>query len=280
MQRQENNEPGYAGFFVRLAAYLADTLIIGIGSLFIRASGLFWNIGSTPLSVPVLFQYTIGDILFYLLGAAYYILMTYSAGATLGKRIFNLQVVSADGEKLAFFQVLYRETIGKYLSGVIMNAGYIAVGVDIEKRGFHDMLSDTRVTYNLKPRYGTYSPYNGGNKNTSYDGRQQETSQGQHPLAPPEASAWTSQKKDPFSPPPYANDQNPPWKKKEENQAENWKKNQLERNSETHLETNQEKKTETGLESNQETNPETSQETRPEDVHWNSPKEPDENKKN
>ena len=42
---------------------------------------------------------------------------------------------------------MYRETIGKFLSGVIMNIGYIIAGIDSEKRALHDILCDTRVIY-------------------------------------------------------------------------------------------------------------------------------------
>ena len=52
-----------------------------------------------------------------------------------------------DGEKLRLFDVVYRETIGKFLSGVIMNIGYIIAGIDSEKRALHDILCDTRVIY-------------------------------------------------------------------------------------------------------------------------------------
>ena len=45
------------------------------------------------------------------------------------------------------FDVVYRETIGKFLSGVIMNIGYIIAGIDSEKRALHDILCDTRVIY-------------------------------------------------------------------------------------------------------------------------------------
>ena len=63
---------------------------------------------------------------------------------------FNLRVVPAetkDGEKLRLFDVVYRETIGKFLSGVIMNIGYIIAGIDSVKRALHDILCDTRVIY-------------------------------------------------------------------------------------------------------------------------------------
>jgi hypothetical protein len=48
--------------------------------------------------------------------------------------------------------VIYRETIGKYLSAVFLYLGYIMAGIDREKRAFHDMLADTRVVYALGQR--------------------------------------------------------------------------------------------------------------------------------
>ena len=63
----------------------------------------------------------------------------------------NLRVVPADrNEKLSFVDVLYRETVGRFLCGISIWIGYIIVGIDKEKRGFHDMLCDTRVVYEKK----------------------------------------------------------------------------------------------------------------------------------
>ena len=63
----------------------------------------------------------------------------------------NLRVVPADrNEKLSFVDVLYRETVGRFLCGISIWIGYIIVGVDKEKQGFHDMLCDTRVVYEKK----------------------------------------------------------------------------------------------------------------------------------
>lgn len=74
--------------------------------------------------------------------------MTYYYGTTLGKKLFNLKVVSTDGSELTFINVLYRETIGKYLSSIIF-IGYLMISIDSEKRGLHDRLCDTRVVYNI-----------------------------------------------------------------------------------------------------------------------------------
>ena len=140
---------------MRFAAFLIDSLIVGILTLAARlvlavSFSVFGLFEVNPLDVEVLFTYTVKDIILYLLGAAYYIICTYCAGTTAGKRLFNLRVVPAetkDGEKLRLFDVVYRETIGKFLSGVIMNIGYIIAGIDSEKRALHDILCDTRVIY-------------------------------------------------------------------------------------------------------------------------------------
>ena len=145
----------YAGFWVRFSAFLVDSLLVGTLTLAARlvlAAGfsVFGLFEGNPLDVEVLFTYTWRDIILYFLGAAYYIICTFCAGTTAGKWLFNLRVVSSgavNGEKLRLFDVVYRETIGKFLSGVILNIGYIIAGIDGEKRALHDILCDTRVIY-------------------------------------------------------------------------------------------------------------------------------------
>lgn len=82
----------------------------------------------------------------YLISSAYFIAFTYLSGATLGKRLFHLKVIDKGGEKLTFLNVIYRETIGRFLSGLLC-LGYLLIAVDTEKRGLHDVLCDTRVIY-------------------------------------------------------------------------------------------------------------------------------------
>jgi uncharacterized RDD family membrane protein YckC len=94
-----------------------------------------------------IFQYSVADILCYLLTVTYFVLMTYYTGATLGKKLFQLKVVSVEDRKMTFFEVLYRESIGRFLSGVILQLGYLLVLAQKEHRGVHDLLSDTCVIY-------------------------------------------------------------------------------------------------------------------------------------
>ena len=139
----------YAGFWVRLAAYVIDSIIVFFGLLFVRLflSGIMSVLSDTWIGGNILFHYTLKDILLYGFQVLYFILCTYLTGTTLGKRAMNLRVVSADGQKLTILNIVYRETIGRFLCSLSVGIGYIIAGVAREKRGLHDILCDTRVIY-------------------------------------------------------------------------------------------------------------------------------------
>ena len=136
-----------AGFFTRLAAYLVDFAVAGIlaflvGLLLKMLSGALGG----ALEQPVFFHYDTIDLVKYLITALYFILLTKMTGWTLGKRLLRVRVVSADGAPLRWLDVIYRETIGRYLSSLLC-VGYMVLALDRQHRGFHDMLCDTRVVY-------------------------------------------------------------------------------------------------------------------------------------
>lgn len=163
------DEVTFAGFWVRLAAYIIDSAILLIPLLIVRLliSGVLSVLEGTPFDGSVLFNYTIKDILLYIFQILYFVLFVSSTGTTPGKKLMNLRVISAEtGETPGFFDVLYRETIGRFLCGLFLCIGYIAVGIDKEKRGFHDMLSDTRVIYAKKVKiYPSYQSMPGNGQN-------------------------------------------------------------------------------------------------------------------
>lgn len=172
MQPQENNNPACGGFFVRLAAYLIDMLLVGTMLLIVKIPMFFVRLSHPDnfLTGALLFRFSLLDILLYLAASAYFVILTYQTGATVGKRLMNLRVVSVNGEPLTLLNVLYRETIGRYLSSLLF-VGYILVGLNNEKRGLHDMICDTKVIYvckcmQLPPRRAyqpmtAYMPYYG-----------------------------------------------------------------------------------------------------------------------
>lgn len=139
----------YAGFFVRLAAYLIDSLIVGVVMLAVRIPLAILSLISPEniLTMDFIFEFSVADIVIYVLSVTYFILLTYFTGATLGKRLMHIQVVSAEDRKMTFFEVVYRETIGRFLSTLIVYVGYIMIAIHGEKRGLHDLMSDTKVVY-------------------------------------------------------------------------------------------------------------------------------------
>ena len=76
--------------------------------------------------------------------AAYFVLLTGFTGMTAGKRLFRIKVMDRAGARAGWWSVIYRETIGRYLSS-LLGIGYIVLAFDRRHRGFHDMLADTRV---------------------------------------------------------------------------------------------------------------------------------------
>lgn len=150
---QGRAENTYAGFWVRLGAYIIDSIVVFAGLLVVRF--VMWMgmsvFDGELFSGRILFQYTLKDIVLYAAQVLYFILCTYYTGTTLGKRAMNLRVIHADEtKKLSFLNVVYRETVGRFLSGIILGIGYIMIGIDKEKRGLHDFLCDTRVVYGRK----------------------------------------------------------------------------------------------------------------------------------
>lgn len=149
IEKNRMEERVYAGFFVRLAAYLIDWIIVGAALLVVKIP--FWIAafarGGSILTRDFIFQYSVYDILIYFLKVTYFVLLTYFTGATLGKRLLNIAVVSEEDRKPTLFEIIYRESVGKFLSGLIMSVGYIIIGLDKRKRGLHDQLADTCVVY-------------------------------------------------------------------------------------------------------------------------------------
>lgn len=151
--REESSEVTYAGFWTRLTAYIIDSILIFLGLLIVRLvmSGLMSVLRGTALGGNVLFHYTLKDVVLYVGQVLYFILCTYFTGTTVGKRAMNIRVINAKkDEKLTFFTVVYRETVGRFLSAFLLCIGYIMIGIDKEKRGMHDFLCDTRVIYAKK----------------------------------------------------------------------------------------------------------------------------------
>jgi len=132
---------------------MIDSVVVFAGLLIVRLifAGISLAGSGAITGTDILFHYSLKDIVLYALKVLYFIAFTYLTGTTLGKKAMNLRVVSKNPEeKLTLFNVVYRETVGRFLCSLPVNIGYIVAGIDSEKRGFHDLLCDTRVVYQKK----------------------------------------------------------------------------------------------------------------------------------
>lgn len=141
---QDKTDAIRAGFGPRAAAFVIDRFLLVLALLFVRIPALFSGGGTA-----ILFRFSAADVLCYVLVSVYFILLTHFTGSTLGKKVMGLHVEKEDGKKPSLVDVIYRETIGRYLSGILC-LGYLMVLADSRHRAFHDYICDTRVVYDGK----------------------------------------------------------------------------------------------------------------------------------
>ena len=83
-----------------------------------------------------------GVIVAYIL---YVILPTGKTGQTLGKKIMGIKVVDKDGNPPGIGKAFLRELIGKFLSCIIFDLGFILAAFDNQRRAWHDRIAGTYV---------------------------------------------------------------------------------------------------------------------------------------
>jgi uncharacterized RDD family membrane protein YckC len=138
----------YAGLSIRFRALFIDSFIVScvvMGIAFAINAVNNWALGLSREEIrrTTLYPYLLSFVI-------YSTLLTYTKGATLGKRALKIRVVSADGQKLSLKQVILRETLGKFLSGIFLNIGFIVAGFTERKQALHDKVAKTYVVYSDK----------------------------------------------------------------------------------------------------------------------------------
>jgi len=135
-----------APFFTRAAAFVLDRLILGVILFIPRITILVRALRGSGLTRAALFTYTPGQIVLWVIAAAYFVVLTACTGSTLGKKAMGLTVVDRQGEKPTFLTVLYRETFARYLSSILC-IGYLLCALDPDSGALHDRICDTMVVY-------------------------------------------------------------------------------------------------------------------------------------
>ncbi|WP_026583091.1 RDD family protein [Bacillus sp. J33] len=158
----------YGGFWIRFAAYLIDTIIVGIPlsiltivifMIFFGASDAFNMLLSDPSYMET--EMTDAEALALLgsyFGAAgvsgiisLVVALAYFAGlhaskwqGTVGKKILGLKVTDLNGNRISFWRALGRYLAMSFLSGILL-IGYIIAAFTEKKQALHDLIAGTVV---------------------------------------------------------------------------------------------------------------------------------------
>ena len=139
----------YGGFWIRFVAVFIDGILLWIVNFAIQSitrtrisnpSDLS-NLALIMSNIGINFTISIGIQLLY----ESFFLVQY--GATPGKMIFKLKVITPDGGGISWGRAVGRY-FAKILSGITLMIGYIMAGFDAEKRALHDYIAGTRVIRN------------------------------------------------------------------------------------------------------------------------------------
>lgn len=152
----------YAGFWIRVAGYLIDTIVLMVGQFLVFTAFGVSALGvnsldptagdafSTAGGLTAYAITTIGAILYFVL------MESSSKQATLGKMAVGIIVTDTDGNRITWLRALGRY-FAKILSGLILFVGYIMVAFTERKQGLHDMIASTLVLKG-KPGDGAVDP--------------------------------------------------------------------------------------------------------------------------
>ncbi|MEX0967687.1 MAG: RDD family protein [Bacteroidia bacterium] len=129
----------YAGFWIRVVAYIIDAIILGIVNV-----SLTWGMTGTFYSTEM----NIGlSSVTFLINLVYFAAMESSSyQGTLGKIAINAKVVDEAGQRISFANALGRY-LSKIISAIILLIGFMMVGWDDRKQGLHDKIASTFVIY-------------------------------------------------------------------------------------------------------------------------------------
>ncbi|MFZ5778842.1 MAG: RDD family protein [Pseudomonadota bacterium] len=135
----------YGGFWIRFVAYLLDAILLTI------ISGIVWSFFGITMweidweSPDPGMQYSQVNLVSFVIGWLYFALMESSErGATVGKMVLGLRVVTGDYQRLTFMNATGRY-FAKILSALIFCIGFIMIAFTDKKRGLHDIIANTLV---------------------------------------------------------------------------------------------------------------------------------------
>ncbi|PLR97477.1 RDD family protein [Bacillus sp. T33-2] len=168
LQKQPSHEEReYAGFWIRFAASLIDSIVLGIPLsivsmiIFVMIFGASGGLEAFLADPAAIEEGMSEEQIIAMLGAYLLTLLmniivsvTYFAGlhaskwqATVGKKLLGLKVTDLDGNRVSFLRALGRYLSMIFLSWIFM-IGYIMAAFTKKKQALHDLIASTVVVKN------------------------------------------------------------------------------------------------------------------------------------
>jgi uncharacterized RDD family membrane protein YckC len=160
-----SGEVRYAGFWVRFAASVIDTILVSavIGPLMIAAYGRgyfqpyidFLRSGQVDLLTRLVafadaseqYSGTASNLINWVVPAVVILLFWVARQATPGKMVFRIRIADATTlQKPSVGQDIGRY-LGYFVSLLVLCLGFLAIAFDKRKQGWHDRLAGTVVIY-------------------------------------------------------------------------------------------------------------------------------------
>ena len=140
-----------AGFWKRFLAVLIDNLVLSpillggyflillfVAALYHREGAAISDTASVVFTVLIWLWVTLMTVL-------YFTVMHGWRGQTLGKMAMGLKVVRSDGRNVSYGTAFLRHLMWILLANLSVMIFYIFLAVHPQKRGWHDLIADTRV---------------------------------------------------------------------------------------------------------------------------------------
>lgn len=133
----------YAGFWVRLGAFMIDLVLICIISVpiivAIMRSSEWLAAGGYLIVGPYILLGVLGSI-----GLVYFPSFWTWRGQTPGKMALGIKIIRTDGNPISFGRAILRY-LGYLVCFLSVYIGFVVIAFQKQKRGVHDLIADTCV---------------------------------------------------------------------------------------------------------------------------------------
>jgi uncharacterized RDD family membrane protein YckC len=151
LQTRKDVPVRYAGFFVRVIAFLVDSVVLGLFGVPLAVAGwLGMRAGALALGQPMPIEtddetmFTILTVAWFAMATIYFTVLHHRFGQTIGKSLLGLRVQTLDAQRVGTLRSLVR-ALAYAVSSSFLGFGFLLVALTPRKRGWHDFLAGTCV---------------------------------------------------------------------------------------------------------------------------------------